>query len=66
MSNIYRVGGMTCGGCAASVERAIHEAAPGATARVDLGTATVAVSGADAAVVRSAIETAGFEFAGAA
>ncbi len=66
MTEVYKVDGMTCGGCAASVEKAIRESVSGASARVDLAAATVAVDGADAATVRAAVEAAGFTFAGAA
>ena len=65
MSNRYKVLGMTCGGCAAGVERAIKAAAPDAVVRIDLKAAEVCVEGADEAVVAAAVDGAGFGFAGA-
>lgn len=56
-----KVDGMTCGGCAAAVERA---AAPHAGGRVEVDLAGKAVrlpDGADVPAVRRAIEDAGFE-----
>lgn len=66
MSKIYKVDGMTCGGCAASVQKAIAGAVPGATVSIDLPTARVTVDAAalDDAVVRKAVEDAGFDYAG--
>ncbi|MBI5162936.1 MAG: heavy-metal-associated domain-containing protein [Magnetospirillum sp.] len=66
MSNTYRVTGMTCGGCARSVESAIKTEAPGATVTVDLGSAAVTVEGASEAQVKKAVDEAGFTFGGAA
>ena len=37
----YRVNGMTCGGCANAVTRAIKAAAPAADVKVDLSAKTV-------------------------
>lgn len=55
------ISGMTCGGCARSVTRAV-QAVPGVVrAAVDLDAATVTVEGEAAAdAVRQAIERAGF------
>jgi copper chaperone len=60
---VHRIGGMTCGGCAASVARAIERV--GGQATVDLAAGTVRVHGpvSDDAVKR-AIEAAGFEHLG--
>ena len=66
MAKTYQVSGMTCGGCARSVERAIKAAAPTATVSVDLAAGRVTVDGAEAPVVAKAIDDAGFEFKGAA
>lgn len=56
------VNGMTCKGCAASVERAV--AALGATATVTLETHTVEVVGSvDREALVKAIEAAGFDVA---
>ena len=62
----YRVTGMTCGGCAKSVESAIKSEAPDAKVSVDLGTATVTVEGAVEAQVKKAVDEAGFTFLGTA
>lgn len=66
MSTTYKVTGMTCGGCARSVESAIKAEAPAASVTIDLGTATVTVDGADEAQVKKAVDGAGFEFHGQA
>ncbi|MCW8915790.1 MAG: heavy-metal-associated domain-containing protein [Magnetovibrio sp.] len=66
MSNTYSVLGMSCGGCASSVTKAIQDAAPGAVVEVNLDAKSISVDGADEATVKQAVEGAGFEFAGAA
>lgn len=54
------ISGMTCGGCARSVTRAV-QAVPGVSSiAVDLDAATVAVEGGAADAVRQAIERAGY------
>ncbi|WP_018567803.1 heavy-metal-associated domain-containing protein [Streptomyces sp. PsTaAH-124] len=61
----YRVSGMTCGHCAAGVTAEVH-AVPGVTeVSVDLKSDTVRVTGTslDDALLRSAIERAGYEAA---
>ena len=61
----YRVTGMTCGGCAAAVMRAMAAAAPAATVEVDHAADTVTVLGdVDAGLVRQTVEDAGFDFEG--
>ncbi|MCA1907728.1 MAG: heavy-metal-associated domain-containing protein [Magnetospirillum sp.] len=65
MSTTYKVSGMTCGGCARSVEQAIKAEAPAASVTIDLGTATVTVDGAEEAQVKKAVDGAGFDFQGA-
>jgi copper chaperone len=61
----YRVTGMTCGGCARAVSKALAAQAPGAKIEVDLAAALVRVAdGPDDAAVKQAIETAGFGYAG--
>jgi copper chaperone len=63
----YRVTGMTCGGCARAVSKALAATAPSAKIEVDLGKALVAVAGGpDDDAVKAAIETAGFGFEGRA
>jgi len=66
MSTTYKVSGMTCGGCARSVEQAIKAEAPAASVTIDLGTATVTVDGAQEAQVKKAVDGAGFDFQGVA
>jgi len=62
---VYRVLGMSCEGCAASVTNAIGAAAPGARIKVDLEGKAVTVEGAvDADTIARAVGDAGFEFAG--
>ncbi len=63
----YRVTGMTCGGCARAVSKALAAKAPGAKIEVDLAGAIVRVAGGpDDGAVKQAIETAGFGYAGRA
>ena len=62
---VFKVGGMTCGGCVGSVKRAVNRTAPDARVNVDLAGGTVTVSGAPeipeaAAQVIAAIQGAGF------
>ncbi len=60
-----KVKGMTCGGCAASVTRAITAADPGAKFEVDLKGHAVHVHGdRDNGAIKSAIERAGYEVVG--
>ena len=67
MAEFYRVGGMTCQGCARSVVAAITRAAPAVSAEIDVGTGIVAIEGAIGAdAVKKAVEGAGFDFLGAA
>ena len=67
MTKIYRVAGMTCGGCVRAVTKAIERRAPGAEVKVDLAKGLVEIAGEPAdAEIKAAVETAGFEFKGAA
>jgi len=66
MAQSYRVTGMTCGGCARSVEAAIKAVSPAASVTVDLASARVTVDGASEAQVKKAVDDAGFGFEGAA
>ncbi|MBF0333956.1 MAG: heavy-metal-associated domain-containing protein [Alphaproteobacteria bacterium] len=66
MTKSYKVSGMTCGGCARSVEGAIKGAIPGASVTIDLPTGRVTVEPADDAKVEKAVAEAGFGFDGAA
>jgi copper chaperone len=62
-----KVEGITCGGCVASIQRALGAAAPGAKVSVDAAKGEVEVAGAAAkAVVVAAIEDAGFTVTGEA
>lgn len=57
-----KVDGMTCGGCAKSVTRAVEAVPAVERALVDLATGEVSVEGtADEGAVRQAIEDAGYE-----
>lgn len=63
MQATYRIGGMTCGGCEASVKKALSRL--GLQATVSLPDATATVSGeAKEEDVRKAIEDAGYDFGG--
>lgn len=63
MSKItYRVDGMTCGGCAKSVETAIKAVSATAEVRADAQTGLVQVEGVSAEDVAKAVEDAGFTF----
>ncbi len=65
MTNRYRVDGMSCGGCASSVEKAIKGVAPGAAVEVDLEKGLVSVDGVDDdRLIKQAIESAGFIYVG--
>ena len=65
MSKTYRVLGMTCGGCASSVTKAIEAAAAGARVQVDLEAKTVTVDGAtEDGAIQTAVEDAGFDYGG--
>lgn len=62
---VFKVQGMTCGGCAGSVKRAVGKALPGSNVEVDLGRGLVSVAGiatADASEkALAAIRAAGYE-----
>ena len=64
MARTYKVSGMTCGGCARSVEQAIKALAPEAEVSVDLPRGEVTVEGADEPSVSKAVDGAGFDFLG--
>jgi|GEM_PF-391597 len=63
-NTMYRVKGMTCGGCARGLTSAFQRAEIQATVDHGAGTATVA-GVVPSAAVRAAVEEAGFEFVGA-
>ncbi len=55
---------MTCGGCAATVRAAVAEVAPRARMEIEIPTGTLRVEGeADEALIRAAIEQAGYGIA---
>jgi copper chaperone len=61
----YKVDGMTCQGCVNSVTRAIQRLAPSAQVAVELTGGRVSVSrDTSEAVIREAVEGAGFDFRG--
>lgn len=60
----FKVSGMTCGGCARAVEKAVLKADPDARVSVDLEGGAVSVESArPAETFRTAIEDAGYEVA---
>lgn len=64
---IHKISGMTCAGCVRAVERALGAAAPGTVIEVDRAQGLVSIEpGADAAIVKKAIEAAGFVYEGTA
>ena len=64
-TKVYNVQGMSCGGCAASVTRAIQAADDTAKVDVDLSRARVVVQGTISEDgVQNAVERAGFEYHG--
>lgn len=67
MEKKYKVGGMACGGCVASVERALNALAGVESVKVDLATGVATVKGdvADDAIA-TAIENTGFDYLGTA
>lgn len=61
-TTVYRVNGMTCGGCVRSVTNAITRALPGTTVTVALEAGEVTVTGPQTAeAVAQAVDDAGFE-----
>jgi copper chaperone len=63
----YHVKGMTCGGCVASLTRALKRALPSLEIEVELERGVVRIEGAhDAARVEQAVAAAGFDYVGPA
>lgn len=62
------VTGITCGGCAAAIRRALAAALPGATVEIDIAKGVVAIDTAETKIeaAKSAIEEAGFTVTGLA
>lgn len=67
MAKDFLVAGMTCGGCAKSVEKAVRRVAPEAAVKVDLEKARISIEGTfEESRIAQAIDAAGFEFRGRA
>ncbi len=67
MTETYRIEGMTCGGCANAVTKAIQRIEPAAKVLVDVGAGLVTVEGGPVAEkVAKAAEGAGFTYRGVA
>lgn len=65
MEALYKVEGMTCGGCASSVTKAIQRVAPSSAVEITLEGGKVLVKGEhDEGEVKQAVEDAGFDFLG--
>ena len=65
MEKKYKVGGMACGGCSASVERALKSLPGVIDVKVNHITGlTIVVGEVDDSAVVSAIENAGFDYLG--
>jgi copper chaperone len=66
--NAYRIDGMTCDGCAKAVLRAVQHVASGREIRVDRSRDRVEIAGEplDEAILRRAVEAAGFVYGGPA
>lgn len=63
----YRVTGMTCGGCARAVTKAMNAASPSAKIEIDLDDGIVRIAGGPSeTIVQTVIEKAGFGYAGPA
>jgi len=65
MEATYKVTGMTCGGCVASVTKALQLISPALAVEVSLERGTATVRGDhDETAVKHAVEGAGFDFEG--
>lgn len=66
-SKIYRVTGMTCGGCAKHVEKALRGVAGVETVAVDLAKGTASVAGtASFEAMAASVSAAGYDMTGPA
>lgn len=66
-TKIYRVTGMTCGGCAKHVEKALRGVAGVAAVTVDLAKGTAAVEGtASFEAMAASVSAAGYDMTGPA
>jgi len=66
MATTYKVEGMTCGGCASAVKKAITAEQADAVVEINVEAGTVTVEPGDDALVARAVEAAGFDFQGVA
>ncbi len=67
MEATYKVDGMTCGGCASAVTKALQRLSPQLEVEVTLDGGRVLVKGEhEESEVKGAVEDAGFDFAGRA
>lgn len=67
MDKVYKVAGMSCGGCSSSVEQAIKAVAADAIIEIELEGGLVKVKGLDDdALIEKAVEDAGFTYVGLA
>ena len=64
MKTTYTVNGMTCGGCAASITKALQARDGALSVEVDWKNNTVTVEGLSTEVVEQAVEDAGFDYVG--
>jgi copper chaperone len=64
MEATYRVEGMTCGGCADSVTRALQRLGVKVEVSLERKEATVKGDDVDDAKVKEAVEAAGYDFGG--
>ncbi len=61
----YKVKGMTCGGCVATLTRALQQALPEAKVEINLEGGLVRVEGSHTpAAVSQAVQDAGFDYGG--
>lgn len=65
MTRIYKIEGMSCGGCAKNIEKAMNQAFPDLKVAVDHVKKEMRVEGiADTEAVKQVVEDAGFDFKG--
>jgi copper chaperone len=65
MKKTYKLEGKSCGGCSSSVEQAIKASVPEAVVMVELDDGLVLVEGVDDdAMIKAAVESAGFTYSG--
>lgn len=63
MERKYKIGGMACGGCVASVERALSSLPGVKSVKAELATGVVTINGdVDNKLVADTVESVGFDF----